>query len=47
MKDIQCGLVGVLICNGKIVGTGCYSENHIARVYVAPKFQRKGYGSDK
>lgn len=44
-KDIKCGLVGLLICGGQIVGTGCYTDNHITRVYVAPEFQRQGYGS--
>lgn len=44
-KDIESGLVGVLICDGQIVGTGCYKKNHITRVYVTPKFQGKGYGS--
>ena len=28
-----------------IVGTGCYDDNHITRVYVKPGFQGQGYGS--
>ena len=44
MKDIESGLVGVLECDDRIVGTGCYRDNHITRVYVAPEFQGKGYG---
>lgn len=28
-----------------IVGTGCYKENHITRVYVKPEYQGRGYGS--
>lgn len=43
--DIEDGLVGVLFCDDKMVGTGCYRDNHITRVYVAPEFQGKGYGS--
>ncbi|MCD8390498.1 MAG: GNAT family N-acetyltransferase, partial [Firmicutes bacterium] len=28
-----------------IVGSGCYKENHITRVYVKPEYQRQGFGS--
>jgi GNAT superfamily N-acetyltransferase len=31
--------------NQTIVGTGCYEDNHITRVYVLPEYQRNGYGS--
>ena len=31
--------------DGEIVGTGCYKDNHIIRVYVNPAFQKQGYGS--
>lgn len=44
-KDIESGLVGVLLDNGQLVGTGSYKENHITRVYVSPQFQGQGYGS--
>lgn len=44
-KDIEDGRVGILIVDGTIVGTGCYKDNHITRVYVAPQCQRQGYGS--
>lgn len=44
-KDIERGLVGVLRVDNEIVGTGCYTDNHITRVYVKPSCQRKGYGS--
>lgn len=44
-KDIELGTVGILINDGVAVGTGCYSHNHITRVYVAPAFQKQGYGS--
>lgn len=44
-RDIVNGCVGVLIDNEQIVGTGSYKDNHITRVYVAPKYQKRGYGS--
>ena len=44
-KDVEEGRVGVLKAENEIVGTGCYKENHITRVYVKPTAQRKGYGS--
>ena len=45
LKDIKAGLVGVLIKDNEIVGTGCYKDNYITRVYVKPAFQKQGYGS--
>ncbi|MBR4732564.1 MAG: GNAT family N-acetyltransferase [Lachnospiraceae bacterium] len=44
-KDIHDGLVGMLLVDGVCVGTGCFRENHITRVYVSPAQQGKGYGS--
>lgn len=44
-KDICEGLVGLLKDGDDFVGTGCYKENHITRVYVLPEFQGKGYGT--
>ena len=44
-KDIAAGFVGVLRDDDGIVGTGCYKDDHITRVYVKPKYQGKGYGS--
>ena len=44
-NDIKSGNVGVLIVNDKIVGTGCYINNHITRVYVLPEYQGNGYGT--
>ena len=44
-KDIENGYVSVLKINEEIVATGCFVENHITRVYVAPEFQGKGFGS--
>lgn len=45
LKDIKTGCVGILIDNGNLLGTGSYNGNHITRVYISPKYQRKGYGS--
>ena len=45
LRDIENGVVGVLIDNDRMVGTGCYQNNHITRVYVLPEFQGRGYGS--
>lgn len=44
-KDVEDGRVGVLKVDKEIVGTGCYKENHITRVYVKPSAQKQGYGS--
>ena len=44
-KDVEDGRVGILKVENEIVGTGCYKENHITRVYEKPTVQRKGYGS--
>lgn len=44
-KDIENGFVGILQDDGVMVGTGCYKENHITRVYVKPEYQGQGYGS--
>lgn len=44
-KDIKEGCVGSLREDNRIVGTGCYKEDHITRVYVKPEYQGRGYGS--
>lgn len=44
-KDIEDGRVGILVVDDAMVGTGCYKDNHITRVYVKPKYQGRGYGS--
>ena len=44
-RDIESGFVGILQNNNVIIGTGCYKENHITRVYVKPEYQGQGYGS--
>ena len=45
LKDIEAGNTYILIENEEIIGTGTKNENHITRVYVLPKFQKKGYGT--
>ena len=45
LSDIENGVVGVLVDDDRMVGTGCYQNNHITRVYVLPEFQGRGYGS--
>ncbi len=45
LKDIKEGNVGILVKDKTIIGTGCYKDNHITRVYVKPSFQKQGYGS--
>ena len=44
-KDIENGYVSVLKIDGNIVGTGCFVDNHITRVYVLPEHQKMGYGT--
>lgn len=44
-RDVNDGKVGLLVVDKTIVGTGCYRDNHITRVYVNPQYQGKGYGS--
>lgn len=43
-RDIENGNVRVLLCAGRIVGTGSYEEDHVTRVYVNPDMQGQGYG---
>lgn len=44
-QDIENGYVSVLKIDGNIIGTGCFVDNHITRVYVLPEYQKRGYGS--
>ena len=44
-KDIENENVYVLYDNDVLVGTGCFSDNHITRVYVLPDHQGRGYGT--
>ena len=44
VKDIENGSVSVLKIDENIVATGCFVDNHITRVYVVPRYQKKGYG---
>lgn len=41
-KDIENSYVSVLKIDGNIVATGCFVDNHITRVYVLPKYQKRG-----
>lgn len=43
--DIESKRVGILLCDGRMVGTGSVKGNHITRVYVLPDEQGKGFGS--
>ena len=43
--DVTSERVSVLIVDDEMVGTGCFVDNHITRVYVSPKHQGKGYGT--
>ncbi len=44
-EDIENQNTYILLHEGELVGTGTKKENHITRVYVLPRFQRKGYGT--
>lgn len=44
-RDIKDGLVSILQNDSRIVGTGCYKDNYITRVYVDPACQGQGHGS--
>lgn len=45
VEDIKNGYVSVLKIDGTIIATGSFMDNHITRVYVLPKCQKKGYGT--
>ena len=45
-KDIEIGKIDVLTVDGKIVGTGSRTDNHITRVYVLPEYEGNGYGTE-
>lgn len=45
IKDIKEGFVGIVRDSEKLIGTGCYKDNHITRVYVNPIYQKQGYGT--
>ena len=45
IEGIASGNMGVLVAGDRIVGTGCYDDNHITSVYVSPDCQGKGYGT--
>ncbi|MCI8793692.1 MAG: GNAT family N-acetyltransferase [Eubacterium sp.] len=44
-EEIKNGYVSVLKIDGTIIATGSFMDNHITRVYVLPKYQKKGYGT--
>lgn len=45
-RDIEAGLVRVLVADGEIVGTGSHEEDRrIARVYVPPELSGRGFGT--
>lgn len=44
-KDIKDSRIDILSVDGKIIGTGSRTDNHITRVYVLPEYEGKGYGS--
>lgn len=45
LMDIEAENTYILMGNGEMIGTGTKRENHITRVYVWPKYQKKGYGT--
>ena len=44
-KDVEDGKIDILIVDGKTIGTGSRTDNHITRVYVLPEHEGKGFGS--
>lgn len=45
MKDIEEGNTYILTTEDGVIGTGTINENHITRVYVLPRYQRRGCGT--
>lgn len=46
LEGIASGNMGVLLVDKDIVGTGCFDGNHITGVYVIPRYQKQGCGSE-
>ena len=44
-KDVEDGKIDILIVDGKTIGTGSRTDNHLTRVYVLPEHEGKGFGS--
>ncbi len=44
LEGIASGNMSVLADKDKIIGTGCFHEDHITGVYVLPEYQKQGYG---
>lgn len=45
LEDIEAGIVWLLEANGCLVGTVTVKENAINRLFVLPKHQSRGFGS--
>ncbi len=45
LEGIASGNMGVLVDNDVIIGTGCFDGNHITGIYVLPRYQKQGCGS--
>ncbi|MDO5425209.1 MAG: RQC-minor-1 family DNA-binding protein [Eubacteriales bacterium] len=45
LADIERNYVGMLFCDGKLVGTGSREKNHVMRVFVLPEEQGRGFGT--
>lgn len=46
LEGIASGNMGVLLVDKDIVGTGCFDGNYITGVYVIPRYQKQGCGSE-
>lgn len=45
LEGIDSGNMRVLIEDNRLIGVGCYDNNHITGVYILPEYQNKGYGN--
>lgn len=45
IKNIETGNTYIVVENEEIIGAGTKNGNHITRVYVLPKYQKRGYGT--
>lgn len=43
--DVDSGLVRSLLLDGRLIGTGSCTGNHITRLFIEPELQGRGYGS--
>lgn len=44
-EDVKDGRVGILLEGHVMLGTGCFKDNHVTRVYVRPEYQGQGCGN--